>query len=123
MRLISPIFSLSDSPYMHVPDDEGIETRAGPTGARRAGNMAYMHVPDDEGIETSSSMATRISRPFSYMHVPDDEGIETPESTLPGPLPGRVAYMHVPDDEGIETDASIAPIVGTAGPILHACPR
>ncbi len=38
--------------YMHVPDDEGIETHTHRTSATRRPCKAYMHVPDDEGIET-----------------------------------------------------------------------
>ncbi len=115
--------------YMHVPDDEGIETSShgqkallysesltcmSPMmrGLKLRGSLdslsrtlpPYMHVPDDEGIETPhADQFAIVPRSTPYMHVPDDEGIET----LP-PLGHRergavYPYMHVPDDEGIET--------------------
>ncbi len=65
--------------------------------------LSYMHVPDDEGIETPGSPVTWMAYMPAYMHVPDDEGIETyiNESVRSAHL--VQTYMHVPDDEGIET--------------------
>ena len=57
------------------PMMRGLKAPSHPSVARANVPSTYMHVPDDEGIE-SSPKSYRLSTSTTYMHVPDDEGIE-----------------------------------------------
>ncbi len=66
--------------------------------------VTYMHVPDDEGIETQhQGVSALVPHLLLTCMSPMMRGLKRGAKDGQAPVTIFVAYMHVPDDEGIET--------------------
>ncbi len=85
--------------------------------------LTYMHVPDDEGIETDLYVGSDLDLyPHSYMHVPDDEGIETARSLSDRLACVRLLTCMSPMMRGLKPKRGVF-CRCHPGRVLHACPR